>query len=140
MNKAVEQLVLWIWIGTTSSLDFLLVMVALPTIAQVNYFSDSGFYHDDNAYTQPIYAIVINQIVISGLCLLFGLVWAAIVLIGSERLLVFLKIYTPGNNKFSHFSLGLFKFALIIVIFTILVGNIGLIYDQIQGRGRFGAD
>jgi hypothetical protein len=140
MSKAAEKLILWLWISTTSFLNFSLMMYALPTIAQVNYFSDGTFYRNDNVYSQPIYVIVINQIVVSGLFLLGGLVWSAIVLIGSERLLVFLRIPTPGNNKFSHFSLGLFKFALSAIVFAILIGNIGLIYDQVQGRGRLGAE
>jgi hypothetical protein len=68
---------------------------------------------------------------------LFGLVWSSIVLLGTERLLVFLNIPTPGTNKFTKLSLGLFKFALLTMIFSLLIGNINLIYDQIQGRGVF---
>jgi hypothetical protein len=133
MNKTIEKIILWIWIGTTSLLDFLLGMFAFSLLAYVNH-SNEGVYYEGNAYTQPIYVMVFNQILMSLLVFLFGVAWSAIVLISSERLLVFLQLPTPQNNKFSHFSLGLFKFALLTVVLTILVGNIYLIYDQIHGR------
>jgi uncharacterized membrane protein YjgN (DUF898 family) len=131
--KAINKLILWLWIGTTSLLDFSLVILTLPTIARVNYFN-SAVSVADSISRQPIYLLAIDQIGISLLFLLFGLVWAAIVLIASERLLVFLEFPTPGNNRFSKFSLALFKLALVAIVLTILIGNISLIYDQIQGR------
>jgi uncharacterized membrane protein YjgN (DUF898 family) len=133
MSKAVEKLILWMWIGTTSILDLSLVVFALPTIGHIDYFN-AGSYFDESVYTQSIYAIIVTQIIVSFLFLCFGLVWSAIVLIASERLLVFLKFPTPGNRKFSRLSLALFKFALIAIVLTILIGNISLIYDQVQGR------
>ncbi len=134
MMKAINKLILWLWIGTTSLLDLSLVILTLPTIARVNYFN-SAVSVTDSISKQPLYLLAIDQIGISLLFLLFGLVWAAIVLIASERLLVFLEFPTPGNNKFSRFSLALFKLALVAIVLTILIGNISLIYDQIQGRG-----
>jgi hypothetical protein len=133
MSKAVDKLILWLWIGTTSLLDLSLVIFTLPTIARVNYLN-SGLSSEDSIFTQPLYILAIDQIGISLLFWLFGMVWAAIVLIASERLLVFLDFPTPGNNKFSQLSLALFKFALVAIVFVILIGNISLIYDQIQGR------
>jgi hypothetical protein len=137
MSRAVEKFILWTWIGTTSILDLALVAVALPILGKIDYFNDG--YGDESAYTQPIYAIIITQIVVSFLFLLLGLVWAAIVLITTERLLVFLKFPTPGNRKFSHLSLGIFKFALVMIILTIFIGNIYLIFDQLHGRGVLGS-
>jgi uncharacterized membrane protein YjgN (DUF898 family) len=131
--KAINKLILWLWIGTTSLLDFSLVILTLPTISRVNYFN-SAVSVADSISRQPIYLLAIDQIGISLLFLLFGLVWAAIVLIASERLLVFLEFPTPGNNRFSKFSLALFKLALVAIVLTVLIGNISLIYDQIQGR------
>jgi uncharacterized membrane protein YjgN (DUF898 family) len=132
--KAINKLILWLWIGTTSLLDLSLVILTLPTIARVNYFN-SAVSVEDSISRQPIYLLAIDQIGISLLFLLFGMVWAAIVLIASERLLVFLEFPTPGNNRFSKFSLALFKLALVAIVLTVLIGNISLIYDQIQGRG-----
>jgi hypothetical protein len=133
MSKPVEKLILWLWIGTTSLLDLSLVIFTLPTIAHVNYFN-SGISSAESISTEPLYILVINQVGMSLLFLLFGMVWAAIVLISSERLLVFLAFPTPGNQKFSRLSLALFKLALSAIVLTITIGNINLIFDQIQGR------
>jgi hypothetical protein len=137
--KAINKLILWLWIGTTSLLDLSLVIFTLPTIARVNYFN-SAVAAGDSISKQPLYLLAIDQIGVSLLFLLFGMVWAAIVLIATERLLVFLDFPTPGNNKFSRLSLGLFKLALIAIVFAILIGNISLIYDQIQGRAGLNRD
>ena len=137
MNKKARNLILWIWIGTTSLLDLGIGVFSFPLIAYINYTHNGAPYYEDTAYTMPIHRIVFNQIIISILVFLFGIVWSAIVLMSSERLLVFLKFPTPQNNKFTHFSLGLFKFALLTIILTIFVGNANLIYDQIQGRSAF---
>jgi uncharacterized membrane protein YjgN (DUF898 family) len=131
MMKAINKLILWLWIGTTSLLDLSLVIFILPTIARVNYFN-SEVSAADSISKQPLYLLAIDQIGISLLFLLFGMMWAAIVLIASERLLVFIEFPTPGNNRFSRLSLALFKLALMAIVFTILIGNISLIYDQIQ--------
>ena len=137
MNKNARNIILWIWIGTTSLLDLGIGVFSFPLVAYINYTNDGAPYYEDNAYTMPIHGIVFNQIIISLLVFLFGLVWSAIVLMSSERLLFFLKFPTPQNNRFSHFSLGLFKFALLTIMLTILFGNVHLIYDQIQGRSAF---
>jgi hypothetical protein len=134
MMKAINKLILWLWISTTSLLDLSLVIFILPTIARVNYFN-SGVSAVDSISNQPLYLLAIDQIGISLLFWLFGMVWAAIVLIATERLLVFLEFPTPGNNKFSRLSLALFKLALTVIIFTILIGNISLIHDRLQGHG-----
>ncbi len=133
MIKAINKLILWLWIGTTSLLDLSLVIFTLPTIARVNYFN-SAVSVVDSISNQPIYLLAIDQIGISLLFLLFGMVWSVIVLIATERLLVFLAFPTPRNNRFSRLSLTLFKLALVAIVLTILIGNISLIYDQIQGR------
>ncbi|WP_310488305.1 hypothetical protein [Chamaesiphon sp. VAR_69_metabat_338] len=133
MSKAINKLILWLWIGTTSLLDLSLVTLTLPTIARTNYFNNT-VYALDSISKQPLYLLAIDRIGISLLFLLFGMVWAAIVLIASERLLVFLAFPTPGNNKFSRLSLTLFKLALAAIVFTILIGNISLIYDLFQGE------
>ena len=131
MMKAINKLILWLWISTTSLLDLSLVIFILPTIARVNYFN-GAVSAVDSISNQPLYLFAIDQIGISLLFLLFGMVWAAIVLIATERLLVFLDFPTPRNNKFSRLSLGLFKLALIAIVFAITIGNISLIYDQIH--------
>jgi hypothetical protein len=133
MMKAINKLILWLWISTTSLLDLSLVIFILPTIARIDYFNNKVLAVDSIS-KQPLYLLAIDQIGFSLLFLLFGMVWAAIVLIASERLLVFLEFPTPGNNKFSRLSLALFKLALVAIVLTILIGNISLIYDQIQGR------
>jgi uncharacterized membrane protein YjgN (DUF898 family) len=132
MMKAINKLILWLWIGTTSLLDLSLVIFTLPTIARVNYFN-GAISAVDSISKQPLYLLAIDQIGISLLFLLFGMMWAAIVLIASERLLVFIEFPTPGNNRFSRLSLALFKLALMAIVFTILIGNISLIYDRVQG-------
>jgi hypothetical protein len=137
MNKKAGNTILLIWIGITSLLDLGLGMFFYPIIVYVNYANDGAPFYEDNAYAIPIHELVLNQIVVSLLLLLFGVVWSAIVLMSSERLLVLLKFPTPQNHKFSHFSLGLFKFALLTIVLAILIGNVSLIYDQIQGRSAF---
>lgn len=128
---------LWIWIVTTLLFDLLLGMFSLPLVAYVNSMNAGLPYYEDSTYSLPIQSIVLNQVITSLLLLLFGLVWSAIVLMSSERLLLFLKFPTSPSKKFSGLSLNLFKFALLTVIFTVLIGNISLIHDQIQGRGLF---
>jgi hypothetical protein len=137
MNKQAGNIILSIWLGITSLLDLGISIFFYPIVAYINYTNDGAPYYEENAYIIPIHQIVLNQIVMSLLVLLFGLVWSAIVLMSSQRLLVFLKFPIPQNNKFSHFSLGLFKFALLTIFLAILVGNITLIHDQIQGRAAF---
>jgi hypothetical protein len=137
MNKKAGNIILLVWIGTTSLLDLGIGIFSFPIIAYVNYLNDGAPYYEENAYTIPIHEIVLNQTIVSLLVFLFGIVWSVIVLLSSERLLFLLKFPTPQNNKFSRFSLGLLKFALLTMILTILVGNITLIYDQIQGRAAF---
>jgi hypothetical protein len=137
MSKKGRNLVLLLWIGTTLLLDLLLGVFSLPLVAFVNAMNDGAPYYEDNTYALPIQTVVVNQVVTSLLLILFGLAWSAIVLMSSERLLLFLKFPTPQNHKFSDLSLNLFKFALLVVVFTILIGNISLIYDQIQGRAVF---
>ncbi|AFY94441.1 hypothetical protein [Chamaesiphon minutus] len=139
MNKKVRQIILLLWIGTTSLLDFLLALFTYPLITFFNYANDGPPYYEQNSYYLPIHEIVINQVLVSFLFLLFGIAWSSIILLGTERLLSFLRFPTPGNNKFTHLSLGLLKFALITIVCTILASNIYLIYDQIQGRGGIGS-
>jgi hypothetical protein len=140
MSKKVRSLVLLLWIGTTLLLDLLLGTFSLPLVAFVNLMNAGVPYAEDSTYNLPLHSIVLNQVITSLLVLLFGLVWSSIVLMSSERLLLFLKFPTAQNNKFSGLSLNLFKLALLTVIFTVLIGNISLIYDQIQGRGLFKAN
>jgi hypothetical protein len=139
MNRKVRQIILLLWIGTTSLLDFLLALFAYPLITFFNYSKDSPPHYELNPYYLPIHEIVINQVLISFLFLLFGVAWSSIILLGTERLLYFLQFPTPGNNKFTRLSLGLLKFALITIVCTILASNIYLIYDQIQGRDSIGS-
>jgi hypothetical protein len=139
MNKKVRQIILLLWIGTTSLLDLSLALFLYPIVTFFNYADDGAPYYEQNAYHLPIHTIVINQILVSCLFLLFGIAWSSIVLLGSERLMYFLRFPTPGNNKFSHLSLGLFKFALIVIGCTLLFSNIYLVYDQMQGRSGTGA-
>jgi hypothetical protein len=135
MNKKVRQIILLLWIATTSILDFSLAFFTYPIITFFNYTNDGPPYYEKNPYHLPIPEIVLNQVLVSFLFLLFGIAWSSIVLLGSERLIYFLRFPTPGNNKFTHLSLGLFKFALIVIVGTILFSNIYLVYDQMQGRG-----
>jgi hypothetical protein len=137
--KAINKLILWLWIGTTSLLDLSLVIFILPTISRSNYFN-STVSTVDSLSGQPLYLLAIDQIGISLLFLLFGMVWAAIVLIASERLLVFLKFPTPSNNKFSRLSLTLFKVALATIVFAIFIGNISLFYDRFPGGAGIDRD
>lgn len=133
MSKRVDKLILWLWVGTTSLLDLSLVILALPIVAHVN--ANDSTFAEDRLFNQSLPVLVVNQVGISLLFLLFGILWSAIILIASERILKFLGFPTPGNNKFSRLSLALFKLALIAIVMTIVIGNISLIYDQIQGHG-----
>jgi hypothetical protein len=128
MDKKVRQIMLLLWIGTTSLLDLAIAGFAFSLIACLNCAGISG-----ESSAVPIYAIVINQVLISLLMLLVGIVWSGLVLLATERLLVFLKFPTPGNSKFSKFSLGLLKVALIAIVLALISSNIYLVYTQIQG-------
>jgi hypothetical protein len=134
MNKTVASITLLFWIGTTICLDLLLAMFSLPIVAATMAIDDATPYYERYAYRAPIYEVVLVQVGISLLFLAIGIVWSALVLLISERLLIFLKYPTPQNHKFSHLSLTLFKIALAIAIFTVLIGNISSIYDHIQAR------
>jgi hypothetical protein len=139
MNKKVRQIILLLWIGTTLLLDLLLALFTYPLITFFNYTNDGPPHYEQNPYYLPVYEIVLNQVLVSFLFLLFGIAWSSIILLGTERLLYFLRFPTPGNNKFTHLSLGLLKFALITIACTILASNIYLVYDQIQGREAIGS-
>jgi hypothetical protein len=134
MNKKVANIILWTWLGTTTLLDLSIGLFSFSTLAYLDRANGGTPYDEYNAYNLSIKTIVINQVIISLVVFLFGLAWSGIVLLATERLLVFLNFPTPGNNKFSKLSLGLFKFALLTTILALLIGNIYLIYDQIQGR------
>jgi hypothetical protein len=134
MNKTVASIMLLFWIGTTICLDLLLAIFSLPIVAAIPASNDGVPYYESNAYAAPLYQVVIIQVAISLLFLAIGMVWSGLVLLISERLLIFLKFPTPQNHKFTHLSLTLFKIALAIAVFTVLIGNISLIHDQIQGR------
>ncbi|WP_309741936.1 MULTISPECIES: hypothetical protein [unclassified Chamaesiphon] len=131
MTKQARQIILLLWIGTTSLLDFAIAGFAFSLIACLNC---ATYGIADGESTVPIYTIVINQVSISLLMLLVGIVWSGLVLLATERLLVFLKFPTPGNRKFSKLSLGLLKFSLIVTVLALILGNIYLIYTRIQGE------
>jgi hypothetical protein len=138
MNKAIERLILWFWIITTSLLDFCLGALSVWIISLTIHLGDDGApYYKDNIYALPIHEVIILQIELSLFCFLIGLAWSGIILIISERLSLLLKFKQPQNHSFSSLSLKLFKFALITIVLSIALGNITLIYDQIQGRARF---
>ncbi|GEM_PF-6776600 len=132
MDKKVRQLILFLWIGTTSFLDLAIAGFTFSFIACL----DCGIYGtiDRESTAVPIYSIVINQTGLSLLMLLVGIVWSGLVLLATERLLVFLKFPTPGNSKFSKFSLGLLKVALVTITIAILLSNIYFIYMRMQGE------
>lgn len=128
MNKKVVRIILFSWVGATSLLDLSIGVFSFFTIAYMNP-TDYEYVAD----TFPIHIIVV-QIIGSLLVFLFGIIWSSIILLATERLLVFLKFPTAGNNKFSKFSLGLFKIALLSIAIALLMGNISLIYHQMQGK------
>jgi hypothetical protein len=132
MNKKVRSIILSTWIGITSSLDLCIGILSFSIIAYINYAENGS-----TESTLPIYVIALTQIIISLLVLLFGVVWASIILLATEKLLFSLKFPTPGNNKFSKLSLGLFKLALTTIAIALLLGNINLVYNQLQGRAIF---
>ena len=132
MDKKVRQLILFLWIGTTSFLDFAIAGFTFSLIACLNCTSYGTNARE--AAIVPIYTIVINQTLLSLLMLLVGAVWSGLVLLATERLLVFLKFPTPGNRKFTKFSLGLLKVALVMTITALLLGNIYFIYMRTQGE------
>jgi hypothetical protein len=131
MDKKVTQVMLLVWIGTTALLDLAIAGWAFSLIACLDCLT-YGMTRADAAV--PIYVTVINQVSISLLMLLVGVVWSGFVLLATERLLVFLNFPTPGNRKFSKLSLGLLKFALITTILALLLGNIYLVYTLIGGE------
>jgi hypothetical protein len=131
MTKQARQIILLFWIGATSLLDLAIAEFAFSLIACLNCATYGMTREDAN---KPIYSIVIDQITISLLMLLVGVVWSGFVLLATERLLVFLNFPTPGNRKFTKLSLGLLKFALIATVLTLLLGNIYLVYKQTGGE------
>jgi hypothetical protein len=131
MNKKVRQIILLLWIGITLLIDFLISIFAFSLIGYPVIPIDSI---SETIYNLPLDRLIFAQVTVTLLMCLFGLAWSVIVLLGTERLLSFLRFPTPGNNKFSKLSLSLFKLALIAIILTIAIGNGYLIYDQIQGR------
>jgi hypothetical protein len=132
MDKKVKQPILLLWIGITSALDFAIAGFTFSLLACLNC-ANYGTIERDSAAV-PVYTIVINQILLSLLMLLVGIVWSGLVLLATERLLVFLKLPTPGNSKFTKFSLGLLKFALIAICLALFLGNFYLIYTRMQGE------
>jgi hypothetical protein len=134
MNKKVANIILWAWLGITTLLDLSIGLFSFSTLAYLDRANGATPYDEYNAYNLSIETIALNQVIISLVVFLFGLAWSGIVLLATERLLVFLNLPTPGNNKFSKLSLGLLKFALLTTILALLIGNGYLIYDQIQGR------
>ena len=139
MDKKVRQVMLLLWIGTTSLLDLAIAGFAFSLIACLNCANGMSVgvaspLENRESTAVPIYTIVINQVTISLLMLLVGIVWSGLVLLATERLLVFLKFPTPGNSKFTKFSLGLLKVALITIVLALLLGNTYLIYTQMQGE------
>ena len=131
MDRKVTQVMLLVWIGTTALLDLAIAGFAFSLIACLNC---ATYGIADGESTVPIYTLVINQVAISLLMLLIGIVWSGLVLLATQRLLVFLNFPTPGNRKFSKLSLGLLKFALIATVLALLLGNIYLIYTRMQGE------
>jgi hypothetical protein len=128
MDKKVRQLILLLWIGTTSLLDLAIAGFTFSLIGCLDCANYGTLDRDSTAV--PIYSIVINQSVLSLLMLSVGIVWSGLVLLATERLLVFLKFPTPGNSKFSKFSLGLLKIALITIVVALLLSNIYFIYTR----------
>jgi hypothetical protein len=131
MNKKARQIILLLWVGTTLLIDFLISIFAFSLVGYPVIPIDSI---SDTSYNLPLDRLIFAQVIVTVLMCLFGLAWSVIVLLGTERLLSLLRFSIPGNRKFSKFSLGLFKLALIAVALTIAIGNGYLIYDQIQGR------
>jgi hypothetical protein len=131
MTKQARQIILLLWIGTTLLLDLTIAGFAFSLIACLNCATYGMTREDANI---PIYTIVINQVAISLLMLLVGVVWSGLILLATERLLVFLNFPTPGNRKFTKLSLGLLKVSLIATVLTLIVGNIYLVYRQMGGE------
>ena len=131
MDKKVRQLILFLWIGTTSLLDFAIAGFTFSLIACLDC---ANYGTIDRESAVPIYTIVINQTLLSLLMLLVGIVWSGLVLLATERLLIFFEFPTPGNSKFSKFSLGLLKIALVTTSTALLLGNIYFIYMRTQGE------
>jgi hypothetical protein len=138
MNKLVKQSILWFWISTTSLLDLSLGIMSFWIISLTIHLGDDGApYYKYNIYALPISEVIILQVELSLFFFLIGLAWSGIVLTGSERLLSLLKFPQSQNKRFRSLSSRLFKVALITVVVSIAIGNISLIYDQIQGRAAF---
>jgi hypothetical protein len=131
MDKKVKQPILLLWIGITSALDFAIAGFTFSLLACLNCTNYGTI--DRESAAVPLYTIVINQVLLSLLMLLVGIVWSGLVLLATERVLVFLELPTPGNSKFTKFSLGLLKFALLAIGIALLLGNLYLIYTQLQG-------
>jgi hypothetical protein len=134
MDKKVKQSILLLWIGTTSALDLAIAGFTFSLLACIDCANYGTIDRESAAI--PLYTIVINQILLSLLMLLVGIVWSGLVLLATERLLVFLELPTPGNGKFTKFSLGLLKIALIAIAIALLIGNLYPIYTRMQGEGN----
>ncbi len=135
MDKKVKQPILLLWIGITSLLDVAIAGFTFSLLACIDC-ANYGTIDTSDSATVPLYTIVINQILLSLLMLLVGIVWSGLVLLATERLLVFLELPTPGNGKFTKFSLGLLKIALIAIAIALLIGNLYPIYTRMQGEGN----
>ncbi|WP_373541857.1 hypothetical protein [Chamaesiphon sp.] len=131
MNKKIRQFILLLWIGTTLLIDLLISAFSFSLVGYPVHPDDS---RSETTYNLPLDRLTFTQVAVTLLMCLSGLAWSVIVLLGTERLLAWLRFPIPGNHKFSKLSLGLFKFALIAIMLTIVIGNGYLIYDQIQGR------
>ena len=131
MNKKVRQIILLLWIGITLLID---LFISIFSFSIVGYPVEPIDIISETTYNLPLDRLIFTQVTVTLLMCLFGVAWSVIVLLGTERLLSFLRFPTPANNKFSKLSLGLFKVALIVITLTIFVGSGYLIYDQIQGR------
>jgi hypothetical protein len=137
VHKAVKKLILSIWIGITLSIDLFLSTISFWVVRFVITLNEGGPFRKDTPYAMPIYDVVLHQIAVSLVALFFGLIWLGIVAIASERILLLLRFSRSQNSSFNSLSLKLLGFGIVAICLGIAIGNIDIIYDQIQGRARF---
>jgi hypothetical protein len=137
MNQVVKKLILSIWIGITISIDLFLSKIAFWIVRFTLALNEGGPFRKDTPYAMPVYEVILHQVIVSIVTLSIGIICAGIGWKISARILLLFRFYRPDRSRFDRLNLQLLQFGIIAIGVGITIGNIDIIYDQIQGRARF---
>ncbi len=136
-DRVVKKLILSIWIVITISIDLWLSTIAFWIVRFTIALNEGGPFRKDTPYAMPIHQVILHQVVVSSIALSIGIICAGIGWKISERILLLFRFSHPDWRRFDRLNLQLIQFGIIAIVVGIAIGNIEIIYDQIQGRERF---